>query len=131
MVKGEDEDRYYLAQHFLCYSTLHLDDLDLHLRSQRCEKAKTATSIPHKVVNGFVWSVVCCRHWLVLYLRRFHFSNHRSEEGTLYLCDFQKRSLNFGLLLNIYRPVSFKHGVMIGIIDLCILIPIWMTLIFI
>ena len=43
----------------------------------------------------------------------------------LYLCDFAKKNrsaFNFGLYSSIYRPISFKHGMIIGTAKLCILI---------
>ena len=51
--------------------------------------------------------------------------------GESYLCDLVKNTCSADMDLDIYRQISFKLGVMIETNELYILIPKWMTLIFI
>ena len=43
------------------------------------------------------------------------------------LCDFVGKTLSVGLHLDIYRPTSFKHDMMVETTKLSILIMVWMT----
>ena len=63
------------------------------------------------------------------------FSRFDIKGRDLYLCDFikkkKKNRVNTGLYSDIYRPISFKLGVMIETTKFCSLISVWVTLIFI
>ena len=53
-----------------------------------------------------------------------------SQGRELNFSDFKENMLMVGLRSDAYEPVCFKHGMMIDMIRLCMLIPAWMTLIF-
>ena len=122
-----------------CNCTLQFDasltDLDLEATGVRDSKNIS------DVFDGFEWNLVYSWDllvWWSSYAFYFVYSIFEAENLT-YVTLFKQTNKNnnnnktFGFCLywDIYRPISFKLGVMIGTAKLYILVSVWMALTFI
>ena len=103
-------DRYYSALRF--YSSL--TDLYLDSRSQECEKARNSVPVITQSFQSVVMEFgvllrLCGVTNFMLIVS--HSLNIQGRDAYLY--DFININFNIGLYSDIYRPVSFKLGMMI------------------
>ena len=119
------DDRYCWT---LCFDT-SLNGSDLESRSQGCGKAKTSTPIISQSISGFgmllrlVLFNEACAHFIL--------SNWLSRDGiqVMRFCfKKNKQTKNIGLQLDIYRPISFKLGMVMDTTELHSMTPVWNTL---
>ena len=128
--------RFYWTLHFCT----DLIDLDFDSRLRECKKANTSAPIISQrfqsisMVFGIELKVVGVMNLTLISSCPFTFQKREPC-----WCEFLKKNktkttttkTNVGLYSDIYRAISFKLFMRIGNTKLCILISVWMTLIFI
>ena len=142
------DDRYYCIPNF----DISLIDLDLGSRSQECEKEKKPLrQLSHKHFNRFEWNfgkllrlvnmmnlklTLSLVHSIFIgekptYMISLENRNKQTKQQQQQQRDTHRENFDIGLYSDIYRPISFKLGMMIEITKIYICVSVWMTLTFI